>query len=76
MRNVVATGNLVRDARVGIAVTSDAAAGACLITANMISGNSDGAIRAMDKGRLHGPDLAREAVATSGRVVIENNMAV
>ncbi len=76
MRNVVATGNLVRDARVGITVTSDAAAGACLITANMISGNSDGAIRAMDKGRLHGPDLAREAVATSGRVVIENNMAV
>ncbi|MGD9667708.1 MAG: TIGR03808 family TAT-translocated repetitive protein [Hyphomicrobiaceae bacterium] len=76
MRDVIATGNLIRDARVGIAVSSDAAAGACLITANMISRTREGAIRAMDLGRLHGPDLAREAVATSGRVIIENNMAV
>lgn len=76
MRDVIATGNLIRNARVGIAVSSDAAAGACLITANMISGAREGAIRAMDVGRLHGPDLAREAVATSGRVIVENNMAV
>jgi len=76
MRDVIATGNLIRQARVGIAVSSDSAAGACLITSNMISGTPEGAIRAMDLGRVHGPDLAREHVATSGRVVIENNMAV
>ncbi len=76
MRDVVATGNLIRDARVGIAVSSDSAAGACLITANMITGAREGAIRAMDEGRLHGPDLARDVIAKSGRVVIENNMAV
>lgn len=76
MRDVIATGNLIRNARVGIAVSSDSAAGACLITANMISGAREGAIRAMDLGRLHGPDLAREAVATTGRVVIQNNVAV
>ena len=76
MRNVVVTGNLVRDARVGIAITSASDAGACFVTGNMISGATDGAIRAMDEGRLHGPDLAREPVATSGRVVVERNMAV
>lgn len=76
MRDVIATGNLIRNARVGIAISSDSAAGACLITANMISGAREGAIRAMDMGRLHGPDLAREAVATTGRVVIEKNLAV
>lgn len=76
MRDVIATGNLIREARVGIAISSDMAAGACLVTGNVISGASDGAIRAMDLGRVHGPDLARESVATSGRVIVEKNMAV
>ncbi len=75
MRDVVATGNLVRNTRVGIAISSDAEAGAVLVSTNMISGAREGAIRAMNKGALHGPDLAREVVATTGRVVVQGNMA-
>ena len=58
MREVVATGNLIRKSRIGIAVTGDAAAGACLIANNMISGASDGGIRAMDYAQATGSDLA------------------
>ena len=40
--------NLMRNSRVGILVSSDTGAGACLLSNNMISGATDGAIRAMD----------------------------
>ena len=66
--------NLVRASRVGILVSSDKAAGACLLSNNMISGATDGAIRASDHGRLFGPDLAKEP--TAGRVTITGNAAV
>lgn len=59
MREVIATGNLIRKARVGIAVSGAAGAGACVIANNLISGASDGAIRAMDHARAIGGDLAR-----------------
>jgi uncharacterized secreted repeat protein (TIGR03808 family) len=60
MREVVATSNIVRKSRVGILVSSDAGAGACLLANNMISGSTDGAIRAMDGvGEPTGPELAR-----------------
>lgn len=59
-REVVATGNLVRASRVGILVSSDPGAGACLLANNMISGAPDGAIRAMDgSGAPVGPELAQ-----------------
>ena len=59
MREVVATSNLVRACRVGILVTSDMGAGACLLSNNMVSGATDGAIRAMDaQGNPTGPELA------------------
>jgi uncharacterized secreted repeat protein (TIGR03808 family) len=63
MRDVIVSGNLIRDAGVGISISSDTAAGACLVTCNMISGTRDGAIRAMDQGPEHEPDLAREPLA-------------
>ncbi len=59
MREVVATGNLIRKSRVGILVSSEFGAGACLLANNMISGATDGSIRAMDAaGRAIGPELA------------------
>ncbi len=58
MREVVATGNLIRKSRIGIAVTGDPGAGACLLANNMISGARDGAIRTMDHAKAVGPDLA------------------
>lgn len=75
MRDVVATGNLVRNSRHGILVSADVDAGACFIANNMLSGIRDGAIRAMRQGTAFGPDLARETT-DNGRVRIASNMAV
>ena len=60
MREVIATSNLVRNSRVGILVSADRGAGACMLANNMISGATDGAIRAMDgNGNPTGADLTR-----------------
>jgi uncharacterized secreted repeat protein (TIGR03808 family) len=75
MRDVAVTGNVVRDARVGISVTNAADAGKCLIANNLISNAKDGAIREMDRGVFQGPDLAREPGA-SDRIHVMANIAV
>jgi uncharacterized secreted repeat protein (TIGR03808 family) len=76
VREVVATGNLIRKARVGILVSSDAGAGACLLANNLISGSPDGGIRAMDAaGRPSGPDLALGENRGS-RLSLAGNLAV
>ena len=75
MRDCVATANLIRNTRVGIMISSDNEAGAALVSGNMISGATDGAIRAMTLGRPHGPDLALTATETP-RIRISGNMAV
>lgn len=75
MRDVAVTGNVVRDARVGISVTNAADAGKCLIANNLISNAKDGAIREMDRGVFQGPDLAREPGA-SERIHVMANVAV
>jgi len=75
MREVAATGNVIRNAGVGIAVTADAGAGACLIAQNMISGTRAGAIRSHEQGRLVGADLAITPPA-AGRIVVAANLAV
>ncbi len=74
MRDVAATGNVVRRARVGIAVTSAPDAGSCVIANNIISETKDGAIRAMNHGAVLGPDLAREPQA-NGRITVTGNVA-
>jgi uncharacterized secreted repeat protein (TIGR03808 family) len=76
MRDIVATGNLIRGARVGILVSSDAGAGACLLANNMISGAADGAIRAMDAaGQPTGPELAG-GESGNERISLSGNLAV
>jgi len=75
MRDVAATGNVIRRARVGISVTDAPEAGACLIASNLISNTEDGAIRRMAHGLLSGPDLAREPKA-AGRITLSGNVAV
>ena len=76
LRDVAITGNLIRTAGVGIMISSDAAAGACLVSQNMISGTRDGAIRAMDHGVAHGPDLATAGASATGRISVSGNLAV
>ena len=57
LRDIVATGNLIRKAGVGILVSATGA-GTCLIANNMISGAANGNIRAMDRStRPVGPEL-------------------
>ena len=75
MRDVSATGNVIRRSRVGISVTSSAMAGTCLIANNLISETKDGAIRTMSFGVVSGPDLAREPHA-GGRLMLNGNVAV
>lgn len=74
MRNVVVNANLVRSARIGIGVTGDSAAGAVMITSNIIAGARDGAIRALKHAEPYGPDLAGTRTE-SPRVLIERNLA-
>lgn len=75
MRDVAATGNVIRRSRVGISVTNANEAGACLIANNLISQASDGAIRQMVHGVVLGPDLAKEPAA-GGRIALAGNLAV
>ena len=75
MRDVAATGNVIRGAKVGISITSAPDAGACLIANNLISKTQDGAIRKMNLGVTTGPDLAREP-AILGRMTVTGNVAV
>ena len=76
LRDVAITGNVIRKAGIGIMVSSDPKAGACLISQNMISNTRDGAIRAMDHGQPHGPDLASADAPAGSRLAISGNLAV
>ena len=75
MRDVSVTGNLVRRARIGIGLQSHPSAGAAYVTANMIMGSRDGAIRAMDHDRAIGPDLARASAEAYPHLTIFGNVA-
>ena len=60
MRDVAVTGNVVRDARVGIAVSVSNGAGNAAITGNLISGAAKGAIVGMDHAKAVTGDLSQE----------------
>ncbi|MFM2422670.1 MAG: hypothetical protein RL291_1200 [Pseudomonadota bacterium] len=74
MRDVVATGNLIRRTKIGIAVTGDTSAGQCLIAQNMISGATDGAIRAMNHAQPITGDLALQGARPPGRISVQGNI--
>ena len=61
MRDVVATGNLIRASTIGIGVSGDKAAGKCLLANNMISGATGGGIRTMDYAKSTGIELTASA---------------
>ena len=70
-----ATSNLVRASRVGILVSSDPGAGACLLANNMVSGATQGAIRAMDgNGDPTGPELTH--AGGDGKMSVIGNLSV
>ena len=75
MRDITATGNVIRKCRVGITVTSASDAGTCLIANNLISAAAEGAIRQSHFGTLIGPDLAKEP-SPEARIQLSGNLAV
>jgi uncharacterized secreted repeat protein (TIGR03808 family) len=75
LRDVSVTDNLVRDAHIGIAVSTDPSAGTALITDNMISAAKEGAIRAVSGERPVGPDLAKASAEAYRNLAVYANVA-
>ncbi len=74
MRNVNATGNIIRNAGIGIAVSGDRAAGSALIAHNTIAGAANGAIRTMRGDVPFGPDLLIQPPPADGNLRISGNI--
>ena len=62
MRNVAATGNVIRAARIGIGISGDVDAGAALIASNLITDAPGGGIRTMRHATAYGPELGQPQV--------------
>ncbi|MGH6748909.1 MAG: TIGR03808 family TAT-translocated repetitive protein [Methyloceanibacter sp.] len=75
LRDVSVTGNLIRNAHIGIGVSTDILAGTALITDNLITGAKDGAIRAMNGPTPTGPDLATASAEAYRNLVVSSNVA-
>ncbi|MGA9605056.1 MAG: TIGR03808 family TAT-translocated repetitive protein, partial [Methyloceanibacter sp.] len=75
LRDVSVMGNLIRNAHIGIGVSTDILAGTALITDNLITGAKDGAIRAMNGPTPTGPDLATASAEAYRNLVVSSNVA-
>jgi uncharacterized secreted repeat protein (TIGR03808 family) len=76
LRDVSVTGNLVREARIGIGVSSAPDAGYAFITNNMISKTKEGGIRAMDHDKPLGPDLAKSSAESYRNIAVFGNVSL
>jgi len=75
LRDVAATGNLVRRSGIGIAVSVAAGAGTALIANNVISGATRGAIIGMDRKTAVTGDLMKESAARYAMLTLSGNRA-
>ena len=75
LRDVSVTDNLIRDAHIGIGVSTDTSAGNALITRNVIGGAKDGAIRAMNGPTPVGPDLVTASASSYRNLAVYSNIA-
>lgn len=73
LRDVSATGNVIRDSRVGIAVSVVEGAGAALIAENVISGATDGAIVGYRWAEAATGDLAPGGSTGYDHLTVERN---
>ena len=73
LRDVNVTGNVVRGAGVGIAVSVTPGAGSAVIADNLISGTKNGAIVGMDQRKAMTGDLAREGATRFAQLAINGN---
>jgi uncharacterized secreted repeat protein (TIGR03808 family) len=73
LRDVAATGNVVRQAQIGIGVSVVPGAGAALIANNLISGSVRGAILGLDHKEVVTGDLARDGAGPHAHLTITGN---
>lgn len=76
LRDANVTGNLVREARVGIGVSASPGAGYAYVTNNMLSVTAEGGIRAMDHEKLLGPDLAKTSSESYRNMAVFGNVSL
>ena len=74
LRNVSASGNIIRNCGVGISVSLATDAGEALITGNIISGARNAAILGKDHERTVTGDLALDASGLPARVKLSGNL--
>jgi uncharacterized secreted repeat protein (TIGR03808 family) len=73
LRDVVISGNVIRNAFVGVGVSVVPGAGTALINNNMISETPRGAVVGLDHARAITPDLSAEGAQRFAQVVIGTN---
>jgi len=73
LRDVAATGNVVRKADIGIAVSVAAGAGTCLIANNLIADVSRGAIVGLDRRKIVTGDLTKGGAERYAHLTIGGN---
>ena len=76
LRDVNVTGNLVREARVGIGISTTAGAGYAFVTNNMVSRAAEGGVRAMDRNKLLGPDLTKSSAESYRNIAVFGNVSL
>lgn len=75
LRNVTVSGNVVRNAGIGIAVSVVRGAGDAAITGNVISGARHGGIVGMEWAKAVTGDLSKEGAGAYPQLTIANNQA-
>ncbi len=73
LRDVAITGNVIRNAFVGIGVSVVPGAGPALVNNNVITGSQRGAVVGLDHAKPITPDLTREGAARYAQLVIATN---
>ena len=73
LRDVVITGNVIRNAFVGVGVSVVAGAGTALVNNNLISETPRGAVVGLDHARPVTPDLSAEGAQRFAQVVVGTN---
>jgi uncharacterized secreted repeat protein (TIGR03808 family) len=73
LRDIVISGNVIRNAFVGVGVSVSPGAGTALVNNNMISETPRGAVVGLDHARPVTPDLSMEGAQRFAQVVIGTN---
>ncbi|MDB5626921.1 MAG: hypothetical protein JWR73_2723 [Tardiphaga sp.] len=74
LRDVAISGNVIRNAFIGIGVSIVPGAGTALLNANMISGSKRGAVVGLDHAKAMTPDIAADGAARYQQIALSANV--